>query len=154
MEHSGTYESPFGPIGFLIEDGALVHMAFGERRHDDKTPDVLKVCRALESYFKKESTVFGLDVRFKTGTPFQKSVWNALLRIPYGKTVSYQGLARMIGRDSATRAVGQACKRNPVGLVVPCHRVIGKDGSMTGYSGKDHVDLKRKLIDFESSENN
>ncbi len=90
-----------------------------------------------------------IPVKFNHGTPFQRDVWEAMLKIPYGQTKSYQEIAMMINRPKALRAVGQACKRNPIGIIVPCHRVIGKDGSMTGYSGKEYVGLKRKLLDHE-----
>jgi O-6-methylguanine DNA methyltransferase len=86
---------------------------------------------------------------FDHGTPFQKEVWQAMLEIPFGKTMSYLEIAKKINRPKAVRAVGQACKRNPIGIVVPCHRVIGSDGSLTGYSGKNFIHVKQKLLDHE-----
>lgn len=88
-----------------------------------------------------------LDLR---GTPFQREVWDALLAIPYGQTRSYGEIARAIGRPAAVRAVAQACGANPVGVIVPCHRVIGSDGSLTGYAGG--LDHKRALLDAEAAD--
>ncbi len=92
-------------------------------------------------------------MKYVRGTPFEKHVWDRLREIPYGKTKSYAEIAKEVGSPKACRAVGQACKKNPIGIVVPCHRVIGKDGSMTGYSGKEFVDLKKKLLEHEMGEN-
>ena len=82
------------------------------------------------------------------GTPFQRMVWSALTTIPYGETVSYGELARRLGRPAATRAVGAANGRNPIPIVIPCHRVIGSDGSLTGFGGG--LAIKRRLLDLES----
>ncbi len=84
-----------------------------------------------------------------TGTPFQKSVWNALLSIPYGHTCSYKAIARSIGKPKACRAVGQANNRNPIAIIIPCHRVIGTNGSITGYGGG--IRLKQRLLALERS---
>jgi O-6-methylguanine DNA methyltransferase len=144
------YVSPFGIITFGTFDEKLVHMTFSD---DDvqltHTPFHQKVIKELDAYFTKKSDTFTIDVSFNKGTAFQKAVWQRLLMIPYGKTKSYQDIAQEVNSPKAFRAVGQACKHNPIGLIVPCHRVIGKDGSMTGYSGKDYVDLKQKIILFE-----
>ncbi len=146
----GQYQSPLGVISFEVTDGKLVGMSIDD--WDVKTsdhPSVKKIEHALDAYFKGQSQVFDLDVSFLKGTPFQIEVWREMLKIPFGQTKSYHDLAISIGRPLAIRAVGQACKRNPIGIVVPCHRVIGKDGSMTGYSGKDYVHIKKRLLDFE-----
>jgi O-6-methylguanine DNA methyltransferase len=116
---------------------------------ESKSEEVKRIKQELDAYFHHEKKMFDCQVAFENGTDFQQSVWRALLDIPYGETRSYQEIAQTIGRPKAVRAVGQACKRNPIGLVVPCHRVIGKDGSMTGYSGKDYVDLKQRILNFE-----
>lgn len=142
--------SPLGNIYFKIHDGYVTDMAIDNSGlKSDKDPAINQVQKELENYFNHDSEIFTIPIKFDRGTPFQQEVWHALLTIPYGETKTYQEIAMMIGRPSAIRAVGQACKKNPIGIIVPCHRVIGKDGSMRGYSGPDHVDLKQKLIDHE-----
>ncbi len=102
----------------------------------------------LRAYFAGELRVFELQLRMM-GTPFQRLVWNGLLEIPFGATWSYAELARHVGRPGASRAVGAANGRNPIGIVVPCHRVIGSDGTLTGYGGG--VDRKEWLLCHEAS---
>ncbi len=146
----GKYQSPFGTITFEIQDGFLMGMTIDDLPvNEDHHPLIEQTKRELELYFQHQLKVFTVHVKFNDGTPFQREVWEAMLNIPYGKTKSYQEIALEINRPKALRAVGQACKRNPIGIIVPCHRVIGKDGSMTGYSGKAYVGLKRKLLDHE-----
>jgi len=103
----------------------------------------------LAAYFAGEHKTFDVDL-FPQGTPFQMKVWSALSEIPYGKVVSYQWIARRIGRPNAVRAVGAANGRNPISIIIPCHRVIGKNGSLTGYGGG--LDVKRRLIRLENPE--
>ena len=100
----------------------------------------------LREYFDGTRQEFDLDLD-PDGTPFQKEVWAALQRIPYGITTSYGELAKSLGRPSASRAVGAANGKNPIAIVVPCHRVIGKDGSLTGYAGG--LTVKRALLELE-----
>jgi len=101
----------------------------------------------LEQYFAGNRKTFDLPVRLY-GTPFQTRVWNALRSIPYGETRSYKEVAKMIGADKAVRAVGGANHRNPVSIIVPCHRVIGSDGSMVGYGGG--LSVKIRLLELEA----
>ena len=103
----------------------------------------------LAAYFAGGHKAFDVDL-FPQGTPFQMKVWSALSEIPYGKVVSYQWLARRIGRPNAVRAVGAANGRNPISIIIPCHRVIGKNGTLTGYGGG--LDVKRRLIRLENPE--
>jgi methylated-DNA-[protein]-cysteine S-methyltransferase len=103
----------------------------------------------LCAYFAGEHQTFEVDL-FPEGTPFQKKVWSALLEIPYGTLVSYQWIARRIGNSKAVRAVGAANGRNPISIIIPCHRVIGKDGTLTGYGGG--IDVKQRLIRLENPE--
>jgi methylated-DNA-[protein]-cysteine S-methyltransferase len=105
------------------------------------------VCKQLAAYFSGELQDFDVPLA-PEGTEFQKKVWRELCRIPYGETTSYGELARRIGQPTASRAVGLANGRNPIGIIVPCHRVIGADGSMTGYGGG--LRRKRLLLDLES----
>jgi methylated-DNA-[protein]-cysteine S-methyltransferase len=102
----------------------------------------------LAAYFAGERTDFDLPLS-PSGTPFQLSVWRALLSIPYGETISYRELARRIGNAKAVRAVGAANGRNPIPIIVPCHRVIGADGSLTGYGGG--LPRKRLLLELEGA---
>ena len=143
------------PIGELMltadDDGALtaVHLPnrhpdpAGWERDDEHLADAR---RQLTEYFAGERTAFDLPLR-PAGAPFQLRVWEALLRIPYGETASYGELARELGHPTAARAVGAANGRNPIAIVVPCHRVIGSDGSLTGYAGG--LECKRALLDLE-----
>jgi methylated-DNA-[protein]-cysteine S-methyltransferase len=91
--------------------------------------------RQLNDYLAGERKAFNMPLRIHAGTPFQRSVWQALEQIPYGQTTTYANVAQAIGKPSAVRAVGGAIGRNPIGIVIPCHRVVGQDGSMTGYTG-------------------
>lgn len=115
------------------------------RRDDD--PLLAETARQLAQYFAGERSAFDLPLDLQ-GTPFQQSVWQALRRIPAGRTSSYGALAQALGAPSAVRAVGAAVGRNPASLVVPCHRVLGRDGSLTGYAGG--VERKRALLALES----
>ena len=103
----------------------------------------------LDAYFAGERREFDLALA-PEGTSFQRLVWSALTRIPYGETVSYAELARRLGRPFATRAVGAANGRNPIPIIIPCHRVIGSDGSLTGYGGG--LTIKRRLLDLEAGD--
>ena len=146
----GKFKSPLGMIFFMTDGNYLTDMMIDDLGlNADQDPLIEETTKQLSEYFSHERKNFKLPIRYNRGTPFQKEVWNALLTIPYGQTRSYQDIAIQIGRPKAIRAVGQACKKNPIGIVVPCHRVIGKDGSMRGYSGPLHVDLKQQLIQFE-----
>lgn len=105
------------------------------------------LARALDRYFRGELRAFDLPLA-PEGSPFQRKVWRALCRVPYGATVSYGELARRIGRPGASRAVGRANATNPISVVIPCHRVIGADGTLTGYGGG--LKRKQKLLDLEA----
>lgn len=109
----------------------------------DKTSNIQK---QFSEYEKGVRKVFDLPLHL-IGTDFQKKVWNALLEIPYGETRTYQEIAIRIGNPKAVRAVGGACNRNPIGIIVPCHRVIGKNGSLTGYAGG--LSYKELLLEHE-----
>lgn len=146
----GKYKSPLGMIYFKENEGKVIDMMIDDLKiPSDDHPLINDISNQLDKYFRHQIKSFQIPIQFNRGTEFQQEVWNALLTIPYGETRSYQDIAILINRPKATRAVGQACKRNPIGIVVPCHRVIGKDGSMTGYSGKEYIDTKRKLLEHE-----
>lgn len=121
----------------------------GEMRRDDGNRILVETERQLKEYFAGKRREFDLRLEMR-GTPFQKSVWEALLGIPYGETRSYGEIAKQIGRPSASRAVGAANGQNPIPIVVPCHRVIGSTGKLTGFGGG--LDVKEKLLGLESQE--
>ncbi len=150
--------SPIGPLTLIAQDGRLagVHMEVTRYEPDPETLGAAVPCEAdpvlaaaasqLRAYFSGDLTTFDLPLTLE-GTGFQRIVWAGLQAIPYGETISYGELARRIGQPSASRAVGLANGRNPVSIVVPCHRVIGADGSLTGYGGG--MDRKRFLLGLE-----
>ncbi|MFE9093169.1 methylated-DNA--[protein]-cysteine S-methyltransferase [Streptomyces sp. NPDC007264] len=158
-QHSATQhtvlDSPYGPLTLIATDGVLSGLymvgqrhrppeeTFGER--DDTPFD--EAADQLAAYFAGELKEFTLELRL-VGTPFQRSVWEQLRRIPYGETRSYGELAEVLGSPRASRAVGLANGRNPIGIIVPCHRVVGANGGLTGYGGG--LDRKKRLLDFES----
>jgi len=151
-------DSPIGPLTLIAENGRLagVHMeiaryepvaaALGDAVDCAEEALLAGAARQLDAYFDGELTAFDLPLTLD-GSQFQRTVWAALQDIPYGETISYGELARRIGQPSASRAVGLANGRNPVSIVVPCHRVIGADGSLTGYGGG--MDRKRFLLGLE-----
>ncbi|MFC9856651.1 MULTISPECIES: methylated-DNA--[protein]-cysteine S-methyltransferase [unclassified Streptomyces] len=148
-------DSPYGPLTLVATDGVLsaIYMTGQRHRPPEETfgePDLRpfpEVIRQLDAYFAGELTEFDLPLRL-AGTPFQQSVWAELLKIPYGETRSYGELAEQLGKPGASRAVGLANGKNPVSIVVPCHRVIGASGSLTGYGGG--LDRKQRLLAFEN----
>lgn len=135
------------------EGGALRQLSFLRGRDRIDPSAVLdphrgaQVKRQLSEYFQGRRKVFDLELA-PAGTPFQQDVWRALVEIPYGECASYSDIARRIGRRDAVRAVGAANGANPISIVIPCHRVIGRDGSLTGYGGG--LPLKRWLLDHEA----
>ena len=141
------YSSPIGPI-FLREcNGFLVSAHFSAEGDDTPpTPLLARAARELDEYFSLRRQTFDLPLA-PAGTPFQRKVWAELQKIPYGVTISYGELARRIGQPTASRAVGMANHRNPLAIFIPCHRVIGADGSLTGYGAG--VEVKRFLLDLE-----
>ena len=149
-----TIPSPVGPLTLAGHDDVLTHLRMDDQTHppkgrDDWLPDgdaFPKVVDQLDAYFAGELTDFDVALELN-GTPFQRRVWTALRDIPYGDTISYGELARRIGQPSASRAVGMANGRNPIGIIVPCHRVIGANGTLTGYGGG--LGRKRSLLELE-----
>ncbi len=143
-------DSPVGQLILTSDGTSLTRLLF----HGDPDPawsreacPVLdEAVSQLRAYFAGERTTFDLPLA-PTGTPFQLLVWASLREIPYAQTISYGELARRVGQPTAARAVGLANGRNPISVVVPCHRVIGADGSLTGYGGG--LDRKRTLLDLE-----
>ncbi|HEX4999472.1 MAG TPA: methylated-DNA--[protein]-cysteine S-methyltransferase [Terriglobia bacterium] len=141
--------TPLGPLTVASTPKGLAAVQFGASKPKDGVEDEganHDFIRQLEEYFEGRRTDFDapLDV---AGTPFQMAVWNELQRIPYGETRTYGEIAARIGRPGAARAVGMANHDNPIAVVIPCHRVIGGNGSLTGYAGGLH--LKQKLLSLE-----
>ena len=144
--------SPVGPLTLTQEDQALTGLHFGEHPQqgaEDPTPLLEEAARQLEEYFAGQRKEFSLPLAPK-GTEFQLRVWQALLQIPYGETRSYGELAAMVGNPKACRAVGGANHRNPLSILIPCHRVVGTGGSLTGYAGG--LSVKEFLLKLETRE--
>jgi methylated-DNA-[protein]-cysteine S-methyltransferase len=140
------FETPFGPAWAWINDsGAVEAFGFGAGKGRGSSP---LVASQLAEFFAGERRDFDFALAPK-GTAFQKCVWAELVKIPFGETISYRELARRIGNPAASRAVGRANATNPIALIVPCHRVIGSNGKLTGYAGG--IDLKDKLLTWERS---
>lgn len=143
-------ETAFGVIGVEEAGGAVTQVTFGDGAEvsatGGATPLIREAFRQLEAYFRGDLKVFSLPLA-PAGTPFQRRVWEVLLTIPYGETASYGDVAAAAGNVKAARAVGMANNRNPVAIVIPCHRVIGADGRLVGYGGG--LELKRRLLELE-----
>jgi len=138
-------ETPFGSAWAAIDAaGAVTAFSFRELRNAGG--DNREVERQIQEFFAGKRQNFDLPLA-PEGTPFQKRVWAELVKVPFGHTISYGELAKRIGNPAAARAVGRANAHNPIGLIVPCHRVIGMNGKLTGYAGG--LDLKDKLLQFE-----
>jgi methylated-DNA-[protein]-cysteine S-methyltransferase len=139
-------ETPFGPAWASINnDGAVTAFSLREGEGHGHNPEV---ARQLDEFFAGKRRTFDFPLAPK-GTEFQKRVWAELVKIPFGETISYGELAKRVGNPNASRAVGRANATNPIALIVPCHRVIGTNGKLTGYAGG--LDLKDKLLTWERS---
>ena len=152
MKRFAEIPSPLGPILVTSEEAVLTRLYLKYDRvptGDGWTEDASafrELAAQLDGYWTGGRTTFDVPIRAE-GTVFQKRVWAALSEIPYGTTVSYGELATAIGKPRAVRAVGRANAWNPISIIVPCHRVIGRDGSLTGYGGG--IDNKRRLLELE-----
>jgi methylated-DNA-[protein]-cysteine S-methyltransferase len=155
--YTTTVETPCGPLFCVVDEaGAVVRIEFdnGRKKKDagvrlvEDTGRTAEVRRQLDEYFAGRRQTFDLTLA-PEGTPFERSVWNELARIPFGETRSYAEIARAIGRPGAARAVGRANGANPIPIVVPCHRVIGADGSLTGFGGG--LETKSRLLELEGA---
>ena len=150
--------SPVGTLRLVASDKGLAGLWFERSRPErvrprgdvesPRHPVLVETERQLREYFAGRRRTFDLKLDF-VGTPFQRTVWNALLTIPFGQTRSYGQIAKQVGRPSASRAVGAANGRNPVSIVAPCHRVISSTGALTGFGGG--LDVKERLLRLEGS---
>ena len=150
-------ESPLGPLVLAATDAGLAGLWFDDQKHlpawagwpdRDDDPVLQQAVAQLQEYFDGTRTTFDLPLDLRGGTPFQQSVWQALLHIPYGVCTTYGTLSAALDKPQAVRAVGTAVGRNPLGIIVPCHRVLGADGSLTGYAGG--LGRKAALLTLES----
>lgn len=143
-----SFHSPYGDLTISEEDGVLVALDWGRSPFQEKTPLLEEAKRQLDAYFDGDLSSFDLPL-MAVGTEFQKRIWAELLKIPYGKSISYSDLASRV--SSHSRAVGMACGRNPLPILIPCHRVLGRDGSICGYSGGDGPETKAALLTLEGT---
>ena len=145
---TAMYHSPFGDMELDYEGGAVTALKMAGKEAEGKAPEglALKVFRELDEYFQGRRKTFDFPCRTQ-GTAFQEKVWAALREIPYGETRSYRDIAEAIGHPKAYRAVGMANNANPLFIIIPCHRVIGADGSLTGYGGG--LPMKKALLSLE-----
>lgn len=144
------YYSKNTPIGFITifeDNGKITALEFCRRADGEESTLIKKAFEELEAYFRGELKNFHIPLS-PQGTDFQIEVWNALIQIPYGETKSYKEIAEMIDNPKAMRAVGNANNKNPIPIFIPCHRVIGANGSLIGYAGG--LDIKKKLLELEA----
>jgi len=150
MKHTAYIKTVLGPIKISEVDGFITELLFvkdtNEISDKQKPPLLEEAEKQIKEYLDGTSKRFDLPLAAK-GTEFQKTVWEALHRIPYGETRSYKQIAAMIGRPDAARAVGMANGKNPILLLTPCHRVVGSDGKLTGYAAG--LDIKEQLLELE-----
>jgi methylated-DNA-[protein]-cysteine S-methyltransferase len=150
MENGLIYETPLGKIGITENGKAITGLHFGETLaagiNGRETVLLNTAYQELLEYLRGQRKAFDLPLAPR-GTAFQKKVWQELLKIPYGKVCSYQDIAAALGNEKAARAVGSANHNNPIAIFIPCHRVIGSNGKLTGYAGG--IDIKEKLLEHE-----
>ena len=153
------FQSPLGPITLAASPMGLCGLWFDGQKHMPDTgtwptapahhPVLRQAKDQLRAYFAGDTAAWAVPLDLRGGTAFQQAVWRALLAIPRGQTTSYGALSQRIGHPTAVRALGAAVGRNPVSIVVPCHRVLGKDGSLTGYAGG--LERKAALLQLEGA---
>lgn len=143
-----AFTSPIGTLYLICSGGVLIGIGFQKPAAAIRkgiSPPVLK--KELKEYFESGKEDFTQKIEFRIGTDFEKTVWQSLRGIPYGETRTYKWLAEKVGNPRASRAVGRALSRNPIPVIIPCHRIIESDGSLGGYAGG--IDIKRRLLDIE-----
>ncbi len=150
MTNKFYYKSPIGVLEIELKNDIVLGLKVVESCDNvsEVTGYFAEVAKQLDEYFAGKRTKFELNISPK-GTEFQKKVWKKLLKIPYGKTMSYQEIAEAIGNPNAQRAVGSACNKNPILLIIPCHRVLSKTGKLTGFACG--VDRKEQLLKLEAN---
>ena len=138
-------DSPIGPLGVTVAGDTVINVRFGAR---PGPPAEHPAAAQLTAYFAGELTDFTVPFELRGGSEFERAVWAQLRRIPYGEMQTYGEVAKIVGDAGAARAVGTACNRNPIAVVVPCHRVVGAGGKMVGFGGG--IPLKRHLLELEA----
>ena len=150
MQLAYTYNTSLGKITIVEENQQIIQISFGENKLENvqtqQTQLIKQKYEQITQYLEGKRKEFNVPINPK-GTPFQQKVWKALLTIPYGKTSSYQEIAQKIGNPKGSRAVGMANHNNPIAIIIPCHRVIGKNGKLVGYAGG--ITIKEKLLKLE-----
>ena len=139
--------SPTGPLTLFEETGEIIVVEWGQVKGGITTPLLTEAKNQLSEYFARDRETFDLPLN-PIGTDFQKAVWQQMLAIPYGETKTYGDLATTL--NSAARAVGGACDKNPIPIIIPCHRVMGANGKLTGFSGGEGVETKEALLHLET----
>ena len=144
----GYYESPIGKIKIEAEGESIIGVSFSmESSEWDENEAVIQCKNQLQEYFEGKRKEFDLNIKFIKGTEFQISVWKALSNISYGEKITYKSIAEKINNPKAVRAVGGANNKNPIAIIIPCHRVVGSNGKMVGYAGG--IDKKEYLLKLE-----
>lgn len=151
MKYAYCYDFPIGSLLIVEDSHAITHILMNQKLNDDaykfeETPLIQEAYKQLNEYFAGKRKIFELPLA-PNGTEFQKKCWQALQAIPYGETWSYKQLAKAIGNEKACRAVGGANNKNPIIIVIPCHRVIGANGHLVGYGGG--LPIKEQLLKLE-----
>ena len=155
--YTSHIDTPLGGVTMAATDQGLAGVWFDQQRHwpdttgwqtKDDHPALLEAAAQLRDYFAGRRSHFDMQLDLSHGTVFQQGVWQALLAIPAGETTTYGALSQRVGNPTAVRAVGAAVGRNPISVIVPCHRVLGADGSLTGYAGG--LDRKTALLELET----
>lgn len=147
MKKVWYYDFPIGKVAIACDDNGITDISVGALEGTLKKTEIIdRAAKQLEEYFDGQRREFDVPLSVE-GTEFQKSVWDALMQIPYGETRSYKDIAVVVGNPKASRAVGMANNRNKIIIIIPCHRVIGADGSLVGYGGG--LDIKKKLLEIE-----
>ena len=150
MNYCSVYKSPLGDIYLKADDESLEYLDFKECEgfiSDGKENEIIRDTKSwLDTYFRGEMPTFAIPLKLK-GTTFTLKVWNKLLEIPYGKTMTYKDIANSLGMNKGFQAVGGAVGRNHILIIVPCHRVIGSDNSLTGFGGG--IERKKRLLEIE-----
>jgi methylated-DNA-[protein]-cysteine S-methyltransferase len=157
MHYYNYFESPYGRMLLVADDKALTGAYFAKQKYlpcieadwkrDSRHAPLVRAKRELAEYFCGKRKSFSVRLAPR-GTPFQRSVWKAISRVRFGRTIPYAELARRAGRPGSARAAGAATGRNPIGIIVPCHRIVGSNGSLTGYAGG--LAKKRALLALEA----
>lgn len=142
-------DSPIGDLTLAVDETGLCRLHFGGTdRPQDDDPLLTEAAEQLKAYFAGELQEFTLPLSIRGGSDFERAVWQQLTRIPYGEMQTYGDVAKIVGDVGAARAVGTACNRNPIAIVVPCHRVVGAGGKMVGFGGG--IPTKRHLLELEA----